>query len=116
MATQIGGKPLRKCSSELILPGRLMITNKEIINLAEDLSPSMKYSDKEQRLICALHFQDFLNQEPSVTYRTLALYCFSKNLQGELVESVRRCYNAMNNSYPYRLTEEFDDLIEFPPG
>jgi len=32
----------------------------------------MKYSDKEQRLIYA-RFEDFLNQEPAVTYRALAL-------------------------------------------
>ncbi len=74
----------------------------------------MKYSDKEQQLINALHFGDFLNQEPAVTYRTLALHCFSKGLQGSLAESVRRCYNAMTKGTPYRLTQEFDDLIEFP--
>jgi len=71
----------------------------------------MKYSNKEQQLINALHFEDFLNQEPAVTYRTLALHCFSQGLQGYLAESVRKCYNAMVNSYPYRLTEEFDNLI-----
>jgi hypothetical protein len=71
----------------------------------------MKYSNKEQQLINALHFGDFLNQEPAVTYRTLALHCFSQGLQGYLAESVRKCYNAMVNSYPYRLTEEFDNLI-----
>lgn len=76
----------------------------------------MKYSDKEQQLINALHFGDFLNQEPAVTYRTLALHCFSQGLQGDLVESVRRCYNAMTEGTPYRLTQEFDDLIEFPIG
>jgi hypothetical protein len=73
----------------------------------------IKYSDKEQQLINALHFGDLLSQEPAVTYRTLALYCFSKGLQGSLADSVRRCYNAMVNSYPYRLTKDFDDLIEF---
>jgi hypothetical protein len=75
----------------------------------------MKYSDKEQQLINALHFGDFLNQEPATTYRTLALYCFSKGLQGSLVDSVRRCYNAMTEGTPYRLTQEFDDLILLPP-
>jgi hypothetical protein len=74
----------------------------------------MKYSQKEQQLINALHFGDFLNQEPATTYRTLALHCFAKGIQGSLSESVRKCYNAMVNSYPYRLTQEFDDLIEFP--
>jgi hypothetical protein len=74
----------------------------------------MKYSNKEQQLINALHFGDFLNQEPATTYRTLALHCFSKGLQGSLADSVRRCYNAMTEGTPYRLTQEFDDLIEFP--
>lgn len=76
----------------------------------------MKYSNKEQQLINALHFGDFLNQEPVVTYRALALHCFSKNLQNCLADSVRRCYNAMTEGTPYRLTKEFDDLIEFPIG
>jgi hypothetical protein len=76
----------------------------------------MKYSDKEQQLINALGFGDFLNQEPLETYRTLALYCFSQGLQGYLAESVRKCYNAMIYQTPYRLTREFDDLIEFPIG
>ena len=74
----------------------------------------MNYSQKEQKLVNALHFGDFLNQEPAVTYRALALHCFSKGLQGSLVESIRRCYNAIQEGTPYRLTKEFDDLIEFP--
>jgi hypothetical protein len=48
----------------------------------------MKYSDKEQQLINALGFGDFLNQEPLETYRTLALYCFSQGLRGV---SCRKC-------------------------
>lgn len=75
-----------------------------------------KYSDKEQQLINALGFGDFLNQEPATTYRTVALHCFSKNLRGPLADSVRKCYNAMTEGTPYRLTQEFDDLIEFPIG
>jgi hypothetical protein len=71
----------------------------------------MKYSDKEQQLINALGFGDFLNQEPLETYRTLALYCFSQGLRGYLAESVRKCYNAMIYQTPYRLTQEFDNLI-----
>jgi hypothetical protein len=75
-----------------------------------------KYSEKEQRLLYALRFEDFLNQEPAVTYRTIALHCFSKNIQNYLADNVRRCYNALQEGTPYRLTEEFDDLIEFPNG
>jgi hypothetical protein len=73
-----------------------------------------KYSDKEQQLINALGFGDFLEQEPAVTYKVLALHCFSKDIHGHLADSVRRCYNAMTESNPYRLTEEFDNLIYFP--
>jgi hypothetical protein len=74
----------------------------------------IKYSEKEQELICRLGFKEFLEQEPIHTYRTLALYCFSKDIQGYLTESVRRCYNAMMYQEPHRLTKEFDDLIYFP--
>lgn len=74
----------------------------------------IKYSDKEQQLINCLGFKDFLAQEPAVTYKTLALHCFSQNLQGSLLDSVRRCYMALQNGKPYRLTKEFDDLIQFP--
>ena len=79
-----------------------------------DMKRMAKYSDKEQRLIYALRFEDFLDQEPAVTYRTLALHCFSQNLQNYLSDNVRRCYNALQRGEPYRLTEAFDDLIEFP--
>lgn len=76
----------------------------------------IEYSKQEQRLIKSLLHEDFLNQEPTITYNRLALYCFSINLQGNLAESVRRCYNAMINRNPHRLTPEFDDLIVITPG
>jgi hypothetical protein len=81
-----------------------------------DKESMAKYSDKEQRLIYALHFEDFLSQEPAVTYRALALHCFSRNLQNYLSDNVRRCYNALQEGAPYCLTKDFDDLIEFPCG
>jgi hypothetical protein len=73
--------------------------------------PMIKYSERETQLFHALGFEDFLTQEPAVTYRTLALHCFSTGLTSHLAESVRRCYNAMQDGSPYRLTEEFDSLI-----
>ena len=73
-----------------------------------------KYSERESLLLHTLGRDDFLSQEPAVTYRTLALDCFSEGLTGPLAESIRRCYNAMQEGSPYRLTEEFDSLIEFP--
>jgi hypothetical protein len=74
----------------------------------------IRYSEKEQKLFEYFGFEAFLNQEPTVTYQTLALHCFSKNLDNSFVDSLRRCYNAMQKGFPYRMTQEFDDLILLP--
>ena len=72
-----------------------------------------KYSQKEQELFTALGYSDLFTQEPVVLYRMVALNLFKENRYTEefLVESVRRCLNAIDNGTPYRLTEEFDELI-----
>jgi hypothetical protein len=70
-----------------------------------------QYSQKEQELFTALGYKDLLTQEPAVLYRMVALNLFKQNETGVLVDSVRRCLNAIDNGKPYRLTEEFDDLI-----
>ena len=41
----------------------------------------------------------------------VALNLFKKDETGVLVRSIRRCLNAIDNGAPYRLTEEFDELI-----
>jgi hypothetical protein len=69
------------------------------------------YSTKEIQLMEKLGYGDFIYQEPAVTYRTLAIHCFVKNLSDPLADSVRRCYIAMQEGNPYRLTEDFDNLI-----
>ena len=70
-----------------------------------------QYSKKEQELFTALGYSDLLTQEPAVLYRMVALNLFKQNETGVLVESVRRCLNAIDNGTPYRLTPEFDELI-----
>lgn len=70
-----------------------------------------QYSQKEQELFTALGYEDLLTQEPAVLYRMVALNLFKQNETGVLVDSVRRCLNAIDNGTLYRLTEEFDDLI-----
>ena len=70
-----------------------------------------QYSKKETLLFQQLGYEDLLTQEPAVLYRMVALNLFKQNKTGVLVESVRRCLNAIDNGTPYRLTEEFDDLI-----
>lgn len=70
-----------------------------------------QYSKKETLLFQQLGYEDLLTQEPAVLYRMVALNLFKQNETGVLVDSVRRCLNAIDNGTPYRLTEEFDDLI-----
>lgn len=70
-----------------------------------------QYSKKEILLFQQLGYEDLLTQEPVVLYRMVALNLFKQNETGVLIESVRRCLNAIDNGTPYRLTEEFDDLI-----
>lgn len=70
-----------------------------------------KYSQKEQELFTALGYSDLLTQEPTVLYRMVALNLFKEGNGGILVDNIRRCLIALDNGTPYRLTEEFDDLI-----
>ena len=70
-----------------------------------------QYSQKETLLFQQLCYEDLLAQEPAVLYRMVALNLFKQNETGVLVDSVRRCLNAIDNGTLYRLTKEFDDLI-----
>lgn len=72
-----------------------------------------QYSKKETLLFQQLGYEDLLTQEPAVLYRMVALNLFKENSYTKefLIESVRRCLNAIDNGKPYRLTEEFDELI-----
>jgi len=77
-----------------------------------------KYSEAESKIFKALDL-DWWNtvenswiQEP-VAYRILVEKVFCQNLTGPAVEALRRAYNAITSSKPYRMTEEFDNLCEF---
>jgi hypothetical protein len=70
-----------------------------------------QYSEKELKLIEQLGYMDLPSVEPIVLYRIMAMDLFKRNETGVLVDSVRRCLNAIDNGTPYRLTEEFDELI-----
>ena len=72
-----------------------------------------QYSKKETLLFQQLGYEDLLTQEPAVLYRMVALNLFKENSYTKefLIESVRRCLNAIDNGKPYRLTPEFDELI-----
>ena len=70
-----------------------------------------QYSEKELKLIEQLGYMDLPSVEPIVLYRIMAMNLFKENKTGVLVDSVRRCLNAIDNGTPYRLTPEFDELI-----
>lgn len=70
-----------------------------------------QYSEKELKLIKELGYMDLPSIEPIVLYRVMAMNLFKQNKTGVLVDSVRRCLNAIDEGTPYRLTKEFDDLI-----
>lgn len=70
-----------------------------------------QYSEKELKLIEQLGYMDLPSVQPIVLYRIMAMDLFKENKTGVLVDSVRRCLNAIDNGTPYRLTKEFDELI-----
>ena len=70
------------------------------------------YSEKEKKLIEHFGYSDLIHVVPSVLYEIIAMDCFMKNKQGREVDSVRKCLSAIKNCNPYRLTEEFENLIE----
>lgn len=72
------------------------------------------YSQKEQDLFISLGFENLLDviDVPPSLYEIVAIDCFSKNLTGKSVDSLRRCVTALNVCNPYRMTDEFDALIQ----
>lgn len=72
------------------------------------------YSMKEAKLMEAFsmkHLCDIIDVPPSL-FRICVEQAFINNMQGEAVESLRRIYKACINCNPYRLTPEFEALIE----
>lgn len=75
----------------------------------------MAYSEKEKNLFVSLGYEDMLNLhvEPITLYRIASEKAFLTGDEGALIGSLRRCFKAVLEANPYRLTEEFDDLISF---
>ena len=81
-----------------------------------------EYSEKEQKLIDALNYQDIAmnpSVPPPLLYNCMAVECFRRNANDKIEHSVRRCLLAMEDAsrkHPFqnikRLTKEFDNLIE----
>ena len=78
------------------------------------------YSEKELDMIYELspNWYNIIDRDedrsvlPPMLLGCLAQECFIENRQGEAVESLRRCLQALNKSKPYRKTPEYDKLIQ----
>ena len=84
------------------------------------LSNSCKYSPKEIQLLTLLGYQYLFSEDqasvfPPTIYRMATHDAFLSNLQGPLADSLRRCAKAIDNCDPYRMTPEFDALIDLAP-
>lgn len=75
-----------------------------------------EWSEKELRLIEFFGYGDIAGSGSCagpVMYRMMAEKAFLDYMEGKEVESLRRCCRAMNDMSVYRLTKEWDDMIEF---
>ena len=72
-----------------------------------------EYSEKEQRLIEHFGFQDVAqNVFPPVLYPMMAAKAFIINEQGPYADSLRRLMAAFETGKAYRLTPEWDAMIQ----
>ena len=77
-----------------------------------------QYSKKELKLINFFGFKDLIEKDefdtldPPIIYRIMVEKAFCENLTGKEVESLRRCYNALIKCKVYRMTKEWDNLID----
>lgn len=72
------------------------------------------YSEKEQKLFEELKLDIYYGDIPPATlYNMAAMNCFMENRQDKVSESVRRCVKAWHTCSCYRMTPEWDAMIEF---
>lgn len=74
------------------------------------------YSEKELKLFEFFGVSHLLKSSVSlapVVYRAMVEKAFMDDIKGPEVESLRRCYNALMKCTVYRMTKDWDALIEF---
>jgi hypothetical protein len=79
-------------------------------------SENVQYSDSEKKVFTKLGYSNLLDYvQPVVLYRMAIEICFLDNLSGPVVDALRRGGNALLRNRPniYRMTEEFNKLVEF---
>lgn len=78
------------------------------------------YSEKEIELLKYFGISEHLLGDCCISapalYRVAVEKAFCENMKGVEVESLRRCYNALQKCSIYRLTKEWDAMIEFKEG
>jgi hypothetical protein len=77
-----------------------------------------QYSENELKMFKDLGFgylihEEHVDVEPYVFYRLASEHVFLNNLSGNHVEALRRGYNAFVKCSPYRLTKEYEELINY---
>lgn len=73
-----------------------------------------KYSKKELELFRAFNVSPNIIKELHhwEIHNLLMHRCFLNNLKGPHVDSLRRCMKALDGNGPYRMTKEYDELIQ----
>lgn len=78
------------------------------------------YSEKEFAMVKALspYWAKLIEDDkvsftfPPKVLEVIGMDCFIDNKTGPAVDSLRRCLKACKNCNPYRMTKEYDDLIQ----
>lgn len=75
----------------------------------------VEYSDKELKLIHAYLCVGLIpHVSPEQLYRRMMEKAFLSNDQSDYAKSLRRCIEAFRKCKPYRLTKEWDEMIDIP--
>ena len=73
-----------------------------------------EYSKNEMKLIKEFGLESFsMRTMPNLLFREMAIMCIKEDRKGPEVQAVRNAVIAIDNCSPYRLTDEFEKLIEF---
>ena len=71
-----------------------------------------EYSEKEQQLINYFGFGDIADRiNPIAMYRMMAEKAFMEEMTGPAVDSLRKCLIAYHKCTIYRMSEEWDNMI-----
>jgi hypothetical protein len=77
-----------------------------------DVDRTKDYSEKEKQLIKAFGYENLLTVVAPTLYRMMVEKAFINDMKGPHVESLRRCAKALQECKIYRLTKEWDDMIQ----